>query len=570
MTLVRIQQLSAAVANQIAAGEVIERPASVVKELLENALDAKASAISIEIGFGGLNQVKISDNGAGIIAEDLPLAIAAHATSKIRQLNDLYAITSMGFRGEALASIASVSKLSLSSKPADQEHAMMLRFDSGVPSLLPCARTQGTTVEVNDLFFNAPVRKKFLKTPRSEYQAIEMVVKRFALSAPNIALALKHDGKQLLALPAATCEKTRLLRLRKLLGKEFIEHAVYLDVEQAGMRLHGWVSGQAYERSQNDKQWVYVNQRMVKDKLINHAIKQAYDNLLHPGRHPACVLYLTIPAELVDINVHPTKHEVRFQQPRLVHDFILTHLSQALTQSKQNEVPSKQKIEHVSQVRETYVQHPLRAIGRTQEPLPNNWFVLNKHFVLMFINEMPYLVDIDRAHQQYLLTKLRQQSFPLTSRPLLVPVHYTVDKANHQLLEQCQPLLEQLGIQVNWVGDAAVIVRTLPILLPQLDIKQFLVAALASLGRRPAVKPWDVGQETEQLQFVQHLKSSFSTQSELLQLLVTCQPFDVYQLNKDDKMELSDYLEQQTLSSGSAYPWCTHLDAEKCRELVHG
>lgn len=542
MRRIRIQQLSAAVANQIAAGEVIERPASVVKELLENALDAEADAINIEIGFGGLNQVKVSDNGAGIIADDLTLAVAAHATSKIRQLNDLYAITSMGFRGEALASIASVSKLSLSSKPADQEHAMMLQFDGGVPSLSPCARTQGTTVEVRDLFFNAPVRKKFLKTARSEYQAIEMVVKRFALSAPHIALTLKHDGKQLLALPAATCEKTRVLRLRKLLGKEFIEQAVYLDMEQAGMRLNGWVSGQAYERSQNDKQWVYVNQRMVKDKLINHAIKQAYDGLLHPGRHPACVLYVTISAELVDINVHPTKHEVRFQQPRLVHDFILSHLSQILTQSIQKRaIPAPEKMEHVGEVRETYINKPLRAVGHVSRASSNNWFVLNRHFVLVFIHEKPYLVDIERVHQHSLLAMLTQQALPLASRPLLVPVNYMIDETNRQLFEQCQSLLVQLGIQLDWMGDATVVIRTLPTLLPQLDIKKFL----------------------------QNLRDRFPTQSELLKLLVVCQSFDVYQLSQDDKMELEDYLQQQLLLSDSSLPWCTHLDTEKCRELVH-
>ncbi len=197
----RIQQLPPLVANQIAAGEVIERPASVVKELLENALDAKADAITIEIGYGGLNQIKISDNGVGIIAEDLPLAIAAHATSKIKVLNDLYAIDSMGFRGEALASITSIAKVTISSKPAEQGTAMMLRVQGAQTVISPCARTQGTTIEVTDLFFNAPVRKRFLKSEKLEFQAIETVVKRFALSAPNISLTLKHNGKQVLLLP---------------------------------------------------------------------------------------------------------------------------------------------------------------------------------------------------------------------------------------------------------------------------------------------------------------------------------------------------------------------------------
>lgn len=542
MTLVRIQQLPAAIANQIAAGEVIERPASVVKELLENALDAEADSINIEISFGGLNQIKVSDNGVGIVAEDLTLAVAAHATSKIRQLKDLYSITSMGFRGEALASIASVSKFSLSSKPPEQEHAMMLHYDNGVPSVSPCARTQGTTVEVRDIFFNAPVRKKFLKTARSEYQAIEMVVKRFALSASHVALTLKHDGKQLLTLPAATCEKTRLLRLRKLLGKDFIDQAVYLDIEQGGVRLHGWLSGEAYERSQNDKQWVYINQRMVKDKLINHAIKQAYDGLLHPGRHPACVLYLTIPTELVDINVHPTKHEVRFQQPRLVHDFILSHLSQTVMKSIQRVVATPEKIEFAKEIRETYVNRPLRAISYTQEVAlnTNKWVVLNKHFVLAFIHEKPYLVDIEQVNQQRLLALLMQQTQPFEKRPLLVPIKHVMDR---QAFEQYRTLLTQLGLELDWTEEATVLIRTLPKLLPQLDIKKF----------------------------IQHLvlMESAPTQSELLKLLVTCQSFDVYQLSQDLKAELENYMQQQICLSDSAFPSCMHLNAEKCRELMY-
>ena len=222
----RIHQLSAVVANQIAAGEVIERPASVVKELLENALDSGATTMSIDIGFGGLNHVKVSDNGVGIVADDLPLAIAAHATSKITQLNDLYAITSMGFRGEALASIASISRLSLSSKPFDQEHAMTLFVEGETVRLAPCARTQGTTIDVRDLFFNAPVRKKFLKTPLQEYKAIESIVKRFALSAPAVALTLSHNDKQTLSLPSATCEQTMRLRIhyweKNFLIKQFM------------------------------------------------------------------------------------------------------------------------------------------------------------------------------------------------------------------------------------------------------------------------------------------------------------------------------------------------------------
>ena len=544
MSPLRIEQLSPAVANQIAAGEVIERPASVVKELLENALDAGADTITIDIGFGGLNQVKISDNGSGIIAADLPLAVAAHATSKIRQFNDLYALTSMGFRGEALASIAAISKLSVSSKPVTQEHAMVLHVEGGSAfRISPCARAPGTTVEVLDLFFNAPVRKKFLKTARSEYLAIEMVVKRFALSAPTLALILRHNGKLVVDLPAATCEKTRLLRIKKLLGKVFIEQAVYLETEQAGICLQGWVSGQSYQRSQNDKQWVYVNQRIMKDKLINHAIKQAYEDLLCAGRYPSCLLYLTIPAAEVDVNVHPTKHEVRFQQPRLIHDFITSTISEALAQLKEEVISAPthavSRPTFSMEVREIYTKQPLQAAVYVEKPLANSWHLLNAHFCLVFLDEQPYLVDIAHAQQQRLLSVLNANELPLASRPLLVPVRYAIEKINGQWVEQCQLLLAQIGIQLDWVGDTEIIVRTLPLLLPQLDIKKLLF----------------------------HLKSTPLTQAALLSLVVKCHSFDAHQLNVEEKTLLIDYMYQCVRASQPLMPWCLRLDMEKCCEL---
>ena len=579
MTQARIQQLPAAVANQIAAGEVIERPASVVKELLENALDSGADTIHIDIGFGGLNQVKVSDNGSGIVAADLPLAIAAHATSKIRQLNDLYAISSMGFRGEALASIASVSKLSLSSKPATQEHAMILQVDSGGEfKLAPCARTQGTTVDVVDLFFNAPVRKRFLKTARSEYQAIELVVKRFALSTPSLTITLKHNGKDMFHLPAATCEKTKLLRIKKLLGKSFIENAIHLDIEQGGLRLQGWISGEAYQRSQNDKQWIYLNQRMVKDKLINHAVKQAYEDLLYPGRYPACLLYLTVAAADVDVNVHPTKHEVRFQQPRLVHDFITTHISNALAAVNDQAIAATPARQHFLGVRETLIKHPLAAISHLPvipaeagnhaasgimpyaskdsrlhrndnvflscaklpriESYPSyNWFILNSHFGVVILQDMPYLVDIVRAQQHWLLSLIAQESLPLASRPLLIPISYPIRKIDSQIIEQHKSKLSQLGINLDWVGEASIVVRTIPLIFPQLDIKKLLHGLINK------------------------------HETALLNLVVSSQSFDAYQLKQDDKVLLAEYLLQQLTTSDVLLSWCLRLDTEKCSEL---
>lgn len=556
---VRIQQLSVVVANQIAAGEVIERPASVVKECLENAFDAGADTITVDIGFGGLNQVKISDNGVGIVADDLPLAVALHATSKISQLSDLYAIASMGFRGEALASIAAVSKLSLSSRPKDQDHAMMLRMEGQGYNLVPCARSPGTTVEVRDLFFNAPVRKKFLKTANSEFQAIESVVKRFALSAPAINLNLIHNDKPILQLPAATCEKTRLLRVQKIVGKPFIEQAIYLDVEHATMHLYGWVSGKAYQRSQNDKQWFYINQRMVKDKLINHAIKQAYENILHPGRYPACILYLTLPPEEVDVNVHPTKHEVRFQHPRLIHDFITTQLKQAIEAmddcviaptahahhlfegvSLGTEIKAQPRRGCTTSAHEAYVKPPLRAVISTASVTQQAWTVLNTHFVLVFLHDEYYLVDISRVEQHRLEAYLHSNPSPLASRALMVPVTYTIDKAMCQGLQERHSIFSHYGIQFDWIGETTIVLRTLPTLLPQLNVKELF----------------------------QRLNTTIITQADFLKLLLGCQTWDAYQLSGEDMLPIIEYLQERLLIS-KAIPGCLRLDAEKCRDIVY-
>ncbi len=506
----RIQQLSMTVANQIAAGEVIERPASVVKELLENAWDAGADSIDVEIGFGGFNQVRISDNGSGIDAADLPLAIAAHATSKIVELNDLYALTSLGFRGEALASIASVSRMSISSKPKHQANAMILEMAGGCsPKITPCARSEGTTVDVLDLFYNAPVRKKFLKSQRSEFQAIEFVVKRFALSTPGIAVTLSHDGKQVLNLPPATCEHSRLQRVKKVLGKSFVEQAVFLDVSHAGMRVMGWVSSPSYQRSQNDKQWVYVNQRMMKDKLLHHAIKFAYGSLLYPGRYPACLLYFTLPADVVDVNVHPTKHEVRFQEPQWVHDFISSAITGALAKIEESTPPI---LAMKSQISSALTPPSLQSF-RAEPWEKSQWVTLNERFAWVFLQGKSYLLDVSIAYQYWLLSRILESPYPLASRPLLVPVSHSIDKANSRLIELYQSPLMSLGISLDWIGERKVIVRTLPLLLPQLDLKKLLHLLNGPAVQAASIRDW-------------------------CKVLMSCQSFDLTLLSDEDKAGL--------------------------------
>lgn len=482
---IRIQQLPPLIANQIAAGEVIERPASVVKELLENSFDAGADAITIEIGYGGLNQIKISDNGIGIVAEDLPLAIAAHATSKISTLNDLYAIDSMGFRGEALASIASVAKVTISSKPEQQETAMMLRVKGTERAISPCARTVGTTVDVVDLFFNAPVRKRFLKSEKLEFQAIETVVKRFALSAPEIALTLKHNGKQVLSLPAAKNEQTRLTRMTRILGSAFVKESIYLDVEHGAMKLYGWISGPNFQRSQNDRLWVYINQRMVKDRLIQQALKQAYDGLLYPGRFPACVLYLTINHAEVDVNVHPTKHEVRFQQPRLVFDFFTSQLTVALkTKNESNEEISYTLFEQSRHKQAQAIYEPYPKLAVSSKSVYNletelSWIILNSRYILVFIHQQPYVVDVVALHQYRLQEQIPQLVLPLASRPLLVAMRYSFPQKLQGSLLELEQYLKQLGVNLEWLGDNEVIIRSIPLCMPHLDLRLFLDAVAA-------------------------------------------------------------------------------------------
>lgn len=482
----RIIQLPSDVANQIAAGEVIERPASVVKELLENALDAGADTIHIDIGYGGLNQIKISDNGIGIMADDLPLAIAAHATSKISQFNDLYALNSMGFRGEALASIASVSRLSISSKPDYQDVGSLLQKQAQSVTITPYARARGTTIDVRDIFFNTPVRKTFLKSERTEYQAIDSVVKRFALSAPEITIFLNHNGKLQRHLPAALNWPSRMARISKLLGKSFVEQAIYLDVTHADMHLQGFISSETWQSSQTDKLWVYINQRMVRDKLVNHAIKQAYDGLLYPGRNPACLLYLTILPSLIDVNVHPTKHEVRFQEPRLVHDFISSQLRKALQPTEPMLKPLPDLVASDCQVGEAHAMfsHTLESHSSPatlKKPIQTpNWVIINQRFALLSDNNQSSLINIMGLHAHIVRQRLQQSRRPLASRPLLVPIMIEssgITKDTYLLLNQ---LLMSIGIQLEYRHDATLFIRSLPILLPDMDIKAFIIRCLTT------------------------------------------------------------------------------------------
>lgn len=328
----RIQLLTPQLANQIAAGEVIERPASVVKELIENSLDAGSKNLEIDIDKGGMQRIRIRDDGHGIHKDDLALALSRHATSKIRDLNDLERITSLGFRGEALASISSVSRLTLSSCAAGETAGWEIKTDDLHTDLTPkpAAHPQGTTIEICDLFYNTPARRKFLRTEQTEFGHLEEVVKRLALSNFEIGFTLRHNKRVVQQLRPALDENIKQQRVANICGQAFIENALYIDMEAAGLRVWGWMSLPTFSRSQADLQYFYVNGRMVRDKLVSHAVKQAYQDVLFHGRHPAFVLFLELDPTAVDVNAHPTKHEVRFRESRLIHDFIYRSLQKAI------------------------------------------------------------------------------------------------------------------------------------------------------------------------------------------------------------------------------------------------
>lgn len=348
-----IQILPAQLANQIAAGEVVERPASVVKELVENSLDAGANQITIDIENGGASLIRIRDNGIGIAKDELTLALARHATSKISSLEDLDAILSLGFRGEALASISSVSRLTLTSRTEEQQEAWQVYAQGRdmETTIQPAAHPVGSTVEVANLFFNTPARRKFLRTDKTEFSHIDEVIRRIALAKPQIAFTLTHNGKTIRQYKMAQTDSQKLKRVAAICGEDFVRHALQINWQHNDLHLHGWIAQARFNRSQNDLAYCYINGRMVRDKVINHAIRQAYAPYLNNEQYPAFVLFLDLNPTEVDVNVHPTKHEVRFHQARLIHDFICQGISQAL-QTELSEMPFEHPIDPQNQINE--------------------------------------------------------------------------------------------------------------------------------------------------------------------------------------------------------------------------
>lgn len=471
-----IKLLPPILANQIAAGEVIERPSSVVKELIENSLDAGASQIYIDIEDGGSGLIRVRDNGSGIYQEDLSLAVQRHATSKIYTIDDLYCIHSLGFRGEALASIASVARLTLTSRQKSADHAWQIQLEGKdlTPVLTPAAHPVGTTIEVANLFYNVPARRKFMRAPRTEFLHIEEIVKRLALTNCQVGFTLTHNQKVVLKLNADTQPECTEQRIAKLLGSTFIENAVYFEQSNHGMKFYGWFGNAQTARSQNDQQFFYLNGRAIRDKVINHAIRQVSQDLCPDGRFPCYVLYLEIPVSEVDINVHPTKHEVRFKEARLVHDFIYQALAQCFNPTAticepvssgytNNATPSYPT--YTASVAERPSALQIREQVASYQTITQPKTVLHLQvqfgrYGLVLVEDHWYIIDCVAA-----LHFIISQNAHKQAQPLLLPISIKLSAKQIEAIENWQDIFITQGIDIAGINDNTLVIRAMPALL---------------------------------------------------------------------------------------------------------
>ncbi len=483
--LPRIRALPERLANQIAAGEVVERPASVLKELLENSLDAGAKRISVDIEHGGAQLIRVRDDGIGIHREDLALALDRHATSKIASLEDLENVVSLGFRGEALPSIGSVSRLELSSCPAGGESGWKLAAEQSAAQtrLQPVPHPQGTTVTVRDLFYNTPARRKFLRTEKTEYRHLEDVLKRAALSRFDCAFSLRHNGRECYSLAAAASDAERARRVAKLCGAAFMEQALALTFEALDLHLAGWIGGPGYSRGVSDLQYFFVNGRMVRDNLLRHGVRHAHHGVVESGRQPAYVLFLRMNPAQVDVNVHPSKHEVRFRDARSVHDFVVRCLRQALSTETELTDPRSGEVvfspgsspgpdpgfrprssaPHGS-LREQAAAYDRLRTGAGKQPLGDALQHIDRRYVVARNSDGLVVVDARRACRHVAAAGLAQAlaNGSIVSRPLLVPVAISVDEATADLLESRAAYLDKLGFDLRRVAHACVSCRGIP------------------------------------------------------------------------------------------------------------
>ena len=530
-----IQQLPPHLINQIAAGEVVERPASVIKELLENSLDAGAQSVVIDVEQGGVKRIRVRDDGSGIEKQEIELALARHATSKIGSMEDLEQVLSMGFRGEALPSIASVSRMSVTSAVESAQTGWQLQPDGGAEGqkLQPYPHPTGTTVEVQDLFYNVPARRKFLKAERTEFNHLEQVVRRLAMSYFAVGFELRHNQRESLRLPPAKNQQEMDRRVAQICGNQFIEQSVVIDESGVELRLWGWIGLPAFSRSQMDMQYFYVNGRMIRDKVVNHAVKLGYQDVLFHGRFPAFVLHLEIDPKLVDVNAHPTKHEVRFRDSRKVHGFInktikrllgeltpensavnalpATVTTQAGDQSTGSTLPlnlsetagassryfSSPDLPSQRQVSEQLAGYQALSDGIKQTvqlhpsesgAAPMGYAVAQLHgiYILAQNEQGLVVVDMHAAHERITYERMKQihAENSLRSQPLLVPVSISVSRREADLVESSQDVLDGLGVSLDRSGPEQVIIRAVPSLLRDADAESLVRDLLADLVER--------------------------------------------------------------------------------------
>jgi DNA mismatch repair protein MutL len=534
-----IRILEPRLANQIAAGEVVERPASVVKEAVENSLDAGAKRIEVDVEAGGVRLLRVRDDGVGIADADLALSLARHATSKIDSIEDLEAVASLGFRGEALASIASVSRLLLTSNRDEDSsfgHQALCEGRDMAVTVRPAPHPRGTTLEVRDLFYNTPARRKFLRTDKTEYGHVYEVLKRQALSRPDVSFTLRHNGKQTLQLAAAENEAQRARRVAQICGGDFAERTVPIQRDAGDLRLWGWVAEPTFSRSQADMQYFFVNGRVIRDKLVSHAIRQAYRDVLFHGRHSAFVLFLEVDPAGVDVNVHPTKHEVRFRNSRAVHDFLFGTLSRALADVRPGQsVATSEIIESALPPHQSSMGLPVggpsstrsfsefsqdrsegfattvvgsqtpgspaqgwrgHAAQSTSSPQPEfsgepadipplGFAIAQLHGVYILAENQHGLVVVDMhaAHERITYERLKQarDSSGITGQPLLVPQTLAVSNREAAIAMEQSDELAALGLLLDASGEESVIIREVPAALINGDAEALVRDVLSDL-----------------------------------------------------------------------------------------
>jgi len=534
-SLPRIQKLSTRLANQIAAGEVVERPSAVVKELIENSLDAGAQSVEIEVEGGGTRLIRLRDNGCGIDKEDFALALSRHATSKIHSFDDLEGVASLGFRGEALPSISSVSRLELRSRARGSDSGWRVTGDGGdkIGKLEPVAHPQGTTIEVRDLFFNTPARRKFLRTEKTEFAHLEKVVKRIALSRFDVGITLSHNQRVVQKWRPVSEQAEQLQRVAQVCGPAFAENTLQIEFPAAGMRLWGWVALPTFSRSQADLQYFFVNGRIVRDKLVTHAIRQSYQDVLYHGRHPAYVLYLELDPTMVDVNVHPTKHEVRFREGRMVHDFLFRSLHQALAEARpEAAVPlavSETTAFSTPSATDSFPTQPTQQFGLSyprpassgvspravQEHLQGyqalaqsvtggeavnsdraedketdipilGYAIAQLHGVYILAENQHglVLVDMHAAHERITYERMKHalDGEGVKSQPLLVPLSINVSEAEARLPATFEEVFAELGFVVESMGPETLVIRQVPSLLRDADIEGLVRDVLSDLS----------------------------------------------------------------------------------------